>query len=261
MSAKGARGHIQVKHQCVNQAPLVTFPEFCASCCTAWGSSSRPRKRSTRCFTYSLTIARTGLELGVVVQNINVAGLLLLAAVEFVWWVGGAENVLVPLFWNAAFLVALYIIGRPLFRAIHLMIRPNTSEEVAYLRRFGPLADTVKQIEMELQHAIDAAGGEAVFTRTWLVVSRRSRFAVRRLDDLVWAFTRTTTTKLNWVIPIWRSHAVIFRSPHAPDAEAKISKDGSIALLEHTARRCPSIVLGYDEEREKRWQASKTVQG
>lgn len=188
------------------------------------------------------------------------AAALLLLGVELLWWSGNVESVFVALFWNAAFLLALYLLGQDLWQALRVLLRPDVSEEIAYLRRFGPLAGTVGRIEAELQDpALAASGREALLTPSWLVVSGGSRFAVRRLEDLVWAYPKTTTTRLNWVIPIRRSHSVVFRSDGGPEAEAKCSKEGAAELLRLAAASCPWIVLGYSEELASLWGSDRAA--
>jgi hypothetical protein len=118
----------------------------------------------------------------------------------------------------------------------------------------------VSQVEAELRNPSHLPSGkEVALTQNWLVVSRGSRFAVRRLDDLVWVFVKTTTTRLNWVIPILRSDSVVFRCAGGADAEAKCSKERGTKLIEHVAGRCPWIVLGHSEDMDKLWESDRAA--
>lgn len=175
------------------------------------------------------------------------AVLFLLGAVEVVWWIGGYEDLLIILFWNIVFLAALYVVGRPYVRSLGVLIWPRRSEEIAYLRRFGPLEQTAQQLATELQLAgagID--GTDAVFTPHWLIVSGRSRFAARRLTDVRRAFLRTSWVHFHFVIPLWRRRTVVFRSTAAPDAETRVTSAGAEALLAYVAGRLPAVVRGPD---------------
>lgn len=186
--------------------------------------------------------------------------LLLLSAVELVWWLGSVESVFVPLFWNAVFLAGGYFLAQEFFATLRVLCRPETSEEAAYLRGLGPLDEVVSRVEAEVAGPAEFADGKkALFTRNWLVVSGGGHFAVRRLDDLGWVFLKTTTTKLNWVIPIWRSHEVVFRGAAPGEAQAGCSKEEGARIIEHAARRCPWIIAGYDEELDKLWESDRAA--
>jgi len=145
-----------------------------------------------------------------------------------------------------AFLGALYAVGRPYVRSLAVLIRPERSAEVVYLRRFGPLDQTVEQLATEVRFAgAPVDGTDAVFTPNWLVVSGRSRFAARHLTDVRQVFLRTAWVHFHFVIPLWRRRTVVFRSPGAPDAESRVTKAGADALLAYAAR-FPSIARGPD---------------
>ena len=185
---------------------------------------------------------------------------LLLAGIEAAWWFKEMESTFIPLFWNAVFLGLLYLFGREFFTRIWIFLRPELSEEAAYLRRFGTLTDVVNRVEGELQDpAHPTFGKEVAFTENWLIVSGGRRFALRRLDDLIWVFLKKSTTRLNAVIPIWRSNWVAFHSADGPDVEAKCSPEQGTKLLEHAAQRCPWIVLGHDEAKGKLWESDRAA--
>lgn len=96
-------------------------------------------------------------------------------------------------------------------------------------------------------------------TPRWLVISRRRRFAVRRLDELVWAFPRVTTVRLHGAIPVWRTHAVVVRSAAGPDVEAPCSKAACARVLDALARRSPWILVGHDDAREAAWTSDRAA--
>ncbi|MHB8731787.1 MAG: hypothetical protein ACYDAB_08360 [bacterium] len=174
------------------------------------------------------------------------AVLFLLAAVEVVWLMHGYESILIILFWNVVFLGALYALVPPYLRVLAVLIWPGRSDAVAYLRRFGPLDQTVEQLATEVRFAGAPIGGtDAIFTPNWLVVSGRSRFAARHLTDVRQVFLRTSWVHFHFVIPLWRRRTVVFRSPAAPDAESRVTKAGAEALLAYAAR-FPSIARGPD---------------
>ncbi|MBI4678089.1 MAG: hypothetical protein HY748_10950 [Elusimicrobia bacterium] len=159
-----------------------------------------------------------------------------------------------PLFWMTVFLAAMGLLGWELFKSLRLILRPAGSEEIAYLRRFGSFPGVADRVGQELQNPINARfGKEAVVAQEWLVVSGGRRFAVRRLDDLVWVFPRKTTIRLAWVIPVWRTHTVEFRFAVGPDAVARCSEEAGAELLDHLARRFPWVALGDTEETERLW--------
>lgn len=177
------------------------------------------------------------------------AVLFLLACVEVLWFIHSHEDILVILFWNILFLFALYVIGRPYVRILGVLLRPDRSPEVAYLRRFGPLDQTVEQLAAETRFAgagID--GTDVFFTPHWLVISGRSRFAARRLTDVRQAFLRTSWVHFHFVIPLWRRRGVVFRAIEAPDAETRATAAGAEALLAYLGR-FPSIARGPDGPR------------
>lgn len=188
------------------------------------------------------------------------AVVILLTGVELLWWSGSAESMFVPLFWNAVFLLILYFVGRELYRAVRVFFRPDRSEEVVYLRRLGALEEVVGQIQDELRTLTQFNYGQDVtFTKNWLVISNGYRFSVRRLDELVWVFKKETTLKLNWILPIWRTHSVVFRSVAGPDAESKCSKEWGQKLIAHTQEHCPGIIVGFSEEMDKAWESDRAL--
>ena len=161
-----------------------------------------------------------------------------------------------PLFWMAVFLAAAYFLGVPLLVSLRIFLRPVRSQEIAYLRRLGSLAMAVNEITEELRNPAKAAyGKEVVVTNNWLVISGGSRFAVRRLNDLVWVFPKVSTLRLHGALPLWRAHFVVFRCAEGPEAEAKCTKEQGTTLLEQLHGRCAWILLGYDEEAQKHWDA------
>lgn len=181
----------------------------------------------------------------------------LFAGVALLLMFGNPESKAAPLFWMAIFSVVMYFFGRELRKALNDFLHPEQSQEAAYLRRFGPIEETVRRIELELADpAILSYRGEAALTQNWLIITSGNRFAARPLDDLAWAFLRKTTTRLNWVIPIWRTNSVVFRSSGA-EAEATCSTEWGAKLLERAAARCPRLLVGYSEERDKLWESDR----
>lgn len=172
---------------------------------------------------------------------------------------GNPESKAAPLFWMAVFLVVMYFFGQEVRNALGDFFHPERSEEAAYLRRFGSIEETVRRIELELQDPGTLNyRREVTLTKNWLIITRGSRFAARPLDDLVWAFLRKTTTRLNWVVPIWRTNSVVFRSS-GPEAEATCSTEWGTKLIERAAGRCPWLVLGYSEEEDKLWESDRAA--
>ena len=188
------------------------------------------------------------------------AATLLLAGIDAAWWLKEVESPFVALFWNAVFLCFLYVLGREFFMQIRVLFRPEKSEEAVYLRRLGTLTDVVARVEGELRDPAHLTfGKEAAVTENWLIVSGGRRFALRRLDDLVWVFLKKSTMRLNAVIPLWRSDWVVFHGAEGPDVEAKCSPEWGMRLVECAAQRCPWIVLGYDEEKAKLWESDRAA--
>ena len=184
----------------------------------------------------------------------------LIAGIALAMAFGAFESKFPPLFWTALFLVGFYFLGREFTASLRVLFSPERSEQARYLRGLGSMADIANRIYGELQNPANPKfGKEATLTQNWLVVSGGGRFAVRRLEDLVWGFVKATTTKLNWVVPIWRSHSAVFRCAVGPDAEAKCSQEQAEGLVRSVAERCPWILSGHSEELEKLWDADRAA--
>lgn len=170
------------------------------------------------------------------------------------------ESIIAAIFWMTVFLGAILLLGWELYNSLRLFFRPDRSQEIVYLHRFGTLNEIVNQVIGELRNPTNTTyGKEVTITTNWLVVSGGGRFAVRKLDDLVWAYLKVSTTKLNWVIPIWRSYCVVFLTSDKMSAEAKCSKKQVEKLLDHIANRCPWIALGYTQEAMNFWTSDSTA--
>jgi hypothetical protein len=166
------------------------------------------------------------------------------------------DSTLPPLFWLAVFLGAMVLLGRELVAALRVCLQPGRSPEVAYLWCCGSLTSVVSQIQEELRNPANRQfDKETTVTRGWVVVCGGSRFAARRLDDVVWAFPKTETLRLNFIIPVWRTHFVVLRSTVAPEAQAKCSKKEAARLLDHLAACRPGILIGHTTEAERLWEA------
>lgn len=101
------------------------------------------------------------------------------------------------------FLGAILLLGLELYNSLRLFFRPDRSQEIVYLHRYGTLNEIVNQVIVELRNPTNTIyGKEVTITTNWLVVSGGSQFAIRKLDDLVWTYLKVSTTKLNWVFPI-----------------------------------------------------------
>jgi hypothetical protein len=166
------------------------------------------------------------------------------------------DSMFPPLFWLAVFLGAMLLVGRELAASLRVCLQPERSPEVAYLRRYGSLASVTSEVQEELRNPANRRfGEETTVTHGWVVVSGGSRFAARRLDDVAWAFPKTETLRLNFVIPVWRTHFVLFRSAVAPEAQAKCSSKETARLLDHLAACRPGILLGHTADAERLWEA------
>ncbi|MBI5395369.1 MAG: hypothetical protein HZA91_08760 [Verrucomicrobia bacterium] len=165
-----------------------------------------------------------------------------------------------PLFWMAVFFTAMVLLGREVYAGLRVYFQPASSPEVAYLRRCGDVTVVASYITRELQGPGNANfGPETTVTPGWLVVCGGSRLAFRRIEDLAWAFPKTETFRINFVIPVWRRHFVVLRSAVAPEAEARCSPGETARLLQFLSERRPDIILGYNDEAEKLWQADPTA--
>ncbi len=170
----------------------------------------------------------------------------------------GFDSIWPPLFWLAVFLGAMILLAREAIAVLRIGLQPRRSPEVAYLRRLGSLASVVSEIQEELRNPLTRRfAKETTVTRTWVVVCGGSRFAARRLADVVWAFPKTETVRINFIIPIWRLHFVVFRSAVAPEAEAKCPPKEAARLLDHLTACRPGILTGHSAEAERLWDADR----
>ncbi len=170
----------------------------------------------------------------------------------------GFDSIWPPLFWLAVFLGAMVLLAREAVAVLRICLQPRRSPEVAYLRRYGSLASVVSEIQEELRNPLNRRfAKETTITRSWVVVCGGSRFAARRLMDLVWAFPKTETVRLNFVVPIWKFHFVVFRSAVAPDAEAKCPLAEAARLLDYLTACRPGLLTGHSAEAERLWDADR----
>jgi len=184
----------------------------------------------------------------------------LFLGIAFILLYEKVESIIAAIFWMTVFLGAILLLGRELYNSLRLFFRPDRSHEIVYLHRFGTLNEIVNQVIGELRNPINTTcGKEVTITTNWLVVSGGGRFAVRKLDDLVWAYLKVSTTKLNWVIPIRRSYYAVFLTSDKMSAEAKCLKKQVEKLLDHLANRCPWIALGYTQEAMNLWTSDSTA--
>jgi hypothetical protein len=168
----------------------------------------------------------------------------------------GFDSIYPPLFWLVVFLAAMILLGREISAGLRIAFRPEKSPEIDYLRCRGDLRALASQISTELRNPANLGfGKETTVTQGWLVVSGGSRFAVRRLEDVAWVFPKIETFRLNFIIPVWRTHFVVFRSTVAPEVQAKCPPQEAARLLDHLAGRRPDILFGHTEEAERLWEA------
>lgn len=179
---------------------------------------------------------------------------LLIAGIGAVLVFDRPESMGALLFWLASFTALLVYFVRDAWKSLEFHFHPERSPEAAYLRRFGPLEATVAAVERELlEPEAFKLGKDAAVTKNWLVLTRGASLAVRRLDDLLWAYPQAQTTKLNGVIPIWTTHSAEFRFDGAPDATIELSQKYVAALLARVAADRPAIFVGYDLEVANLW--------
>ncbi|MBI5882974.1 MAG: hypothetical protein HZB91_07715 [Elusimicrobia bacterium] len=195
------------------------------------------------------------------------AAVILLTGIGALIYLGGAEKPWIPFFWLTVFGAALAVFCWEFFVSLRVLLSPGSSKELAYLGRFGPLNQILSEVQGELANPANARfGQEATVTSRWLVVSGGSRFAVRKLDDLVWAFPKDEIFKVFWTIPLRRFPYAEFRSAVGEGFKARCSDEEVAALLDHVSRRCPWVVIGWSAETERLWDAdpgafSAAVQG
>jgi hypothetical protein len=179
---------------------------------------------------------------------------ILFLVIGFILLYEEVESIIAAIFWMTIFLGAILLLGRELYKSLRLYFRPERSQEIIYLHRFGTLNEIVNQVIIELRNPTNKTyGKEVTITTNWLVVSGGSRFAIRKLDDLVWVYLKVSTTKLNWVIPIWRTYYAVFLTSDKMSVEAKCSKKQVERLIDHLANRCPWIAKGYTQEAMNLW--------
>jgi hypothetical protein len=196
--------------------------------------------------------------LGWCIPFVAAAALFLTIALSLAY--GVFDSVYPPLIWLAAFLTAMVLLGREISAGLRIFLRPGRSPEIGYLRNRGDLRTLASEIYDELRNPANACfGKETIITRSWLVISGGSRFALRRLADVVWAFPKTETFRLNFIIPVWRTHFVVFGSAVAPEVQAKCKPQEAARLLDHLVVRRPGILVGHTAEAERLWEADPTA--
>ncbi|MBI5622872.1 MAG: hypothetical protein HY924_03745 [Elusimicrobia bacterium] len=182
------------------------------------------------------------------------AAVLLLTGIGALIYLGEAEKPWIPFFWLAVFGGALAIFCWEFFRSLKVLLIPRTSPELSYLRRFGSLPQVLSEVAGELASPSNSRfGPEVTVTSRWLVVSGGESFAVRRLDDLVWAFPKEDVFKILHTIPVRRFPYAEFRSAAGEDCRAQATAEEAAALFRHLAERCPGIMLGWSDELQKAW--------
>ena len=184
------------------------------------------------------------------------AALILLAGIGALLWLGEAESPWIPVFWLTLFGAALLVFCWEFFVQLRRLVFPSCSPEIRYLGRFGSVAEVLWEVSMELDDPLNVrAGREITMTRHWLVISGGKTFAVRRLDDLVWAFPKVENVYLaeNIYIVIRRIPYAVFRFEKGEECRARASAEETAALLGTLSVRCPKVLLAWTEELEKLW--------
>jgi hypothetical protein len=187
------------------------------------------------------------------------AAIILLAGIGSLVYLGSAEKPWIPFFWLAVFGGALAVLFWEFFRSLKVLLAPRSSPELAYLRRFGSLAQVLSEVRGELDNPIHPRfGPEVTVTARWLVVSGGERFAVRRLDDLVWAFPKDDEVKY-LALTLKRFPYAEFRFAAGEDCRAACPPEAAAALFEHLASRVPGIARGWSAELEQAWTTDKAA--
>ncbi|MBI5209399.1 MAG: hypothetical protein HY927_05430 [Elusimicrobia bacterium] len=185
---------------------------------------------------------------------------LLIAGIGFVLWLGETRSPGPLVFSLVMFGGILALFGQEAFPHLAVLLAPERSPELAYLRRFGSLAQVLSEVNGELANpAVARFGPEAAVTGRWLVVSGGRRFAVRRLADLVWAFPKDEEVHLHphIAITVRRVPFAEFRCAAGGDCKARCSAQDARRLFDLLARRCPGIVLGWSQETQRAWDGDR----
>jgi hypothetical protein len=161
---------------------------------------------------------------------------------------------------------------------------PGIHPIVLSLKRFGiePL-DVVTAIESEAALMSEINLGETSqrtsiqITPTWLLIPRTFGLDIFRLSELTWAYVKVTTYRLNFVIPVGKSHVAVlcfYKTTVMPMNPAKVFSESlqlnyrffpkrlEISgnekeirrLLEKIWIRAPWVFIGFDRELEQLWK-------
>ncbi len=154
-----------------------------------------------------------------------------------------------------AVLVGLVLMGAGVFQlvvALRVRMDPMRSVLLKELARHGPLDAVSLEIEQEFKNDKDTTRfSNLVVTPRWLLVTSMGVLEAVRIDDVVWAYRKTTAYKVNGVKMASGDGIVLHTSAgcfsgKTPFECALLAREVDI-LLPLLAERVPTARFGFDE--------------
>ncbi len=139
-------------------------------------------------------------------------------------------------------LVAVWNVAKGLRRNGNLELHPSVVKLAAY----GPLAETVRQIENETKLGSERVGN-VVVTSSWVLAPDLYRLHCCSLNDLVWAHKRTTQYAVNFT-PTFKASGIILWERNRQQTPILCLGNRGDQLLHLIAVRAPWAFFGYNKE-------------
>jgi len=139
--------------------------------------------------------------------------------------------------------------------AIRRIGDPSQHQSIKDIERFGPVEETINQIDAELD-AEHVAIGDAHLTENWLVLVPSGSVDATRFHDIVWIFKQVTQNRTIG-IPTHKSYSVVINDRFGEQLTFTTAESRADELLDALAERCPWAELGHSDEREAQWNSDR----
>jgi hypothetical protein len=134
---------------------------------------------------------------------------------------------------------------------------PESHPVMKALRRYGDPGNVSVQIAQELRAEGDREKfGAARITSHWLVEMSQFKTAVIQLSDILWAYQKVVTHRVNF-IPTGKTYFVVVRDRSGQSVEISVKKDQPAVVLQSLSRRNPWALYGFDQQVANVWSKNR----
>jgi hypothetical protein len=143
-----------------------------------------------------------------------------------------------------------------LARVLRRQLYPKAQPIYKTLSAYGPADAVARAIDAEVSGPGCVHIGKAVITPHWLLLPRRFSLQVIHLDDVIWAYQKTTVQQGN-LIKTGEVYTASLWTKRGDSIDVAGKQTDVTSLLVQVAHRAPWVLTGFSKERDKSWRTNR----